>query len=73
MEQGSLAFDDVPVTGVVIGGGSPQLYLRDAGLAAFLCGVHTVDDLRATPFAGSLWETLVCGEIRRTQANGHGR
>lgn len=51
----------------------PKLYLRDAGLAAFLCGVHSVDDLRATPLAGSLWETLACSEIRRTQANRHGR
>ena len=51
----------------------PELYLRDAGLAAFLCGVHSVDDLRATPLVGALWETLVCAEIRRSQANRHGR
>lgn len=51
----------------------PKLYLRDAGLAAFLCGVHSVEDLRATPLAGALWETLVCAEIRRSQANRHGR
>ncbi len=51
----------------------PKLYLRDAGLAAFLCGVHSVDDLRATPLAGALWETLVCAEIRRSQTNRHGR
>lgn len=51
----------------------PKLYLRDAGLAAFLCGVHSVDDLRATPLVGALWETLVCAEIRRSQANRHGR
>ena len=51
----------------------PKLYLRDAGLAAFLCGVHSVDDLRATPLAGALWESLVCAEIRRSQANRHGR
>ena len=50
----------------------PKLYLRDAGLAAFLCGVHSVDDLRVTPLAGALWETLVCAEIRRSQANRHG-
>lgn len=51
----------------------PKLFLRDAGLAAFLCGVHGVDDLRATPLADALWETLVCAEIRRAQANRHGR
>jgi len=50
----------------------PKSYLRDAGLAAFLCGVHTVDDLRATPLAGAMWETLVCAEIRRSQVNRHG-
>lgn len=51
----------------------PKLYLRDAGLAAFLCGIHTVDDLRSSPLAGPLWETLVCAEIRRAQSNRHGR
>ncbi|MYA15278.1 MAG: ATP-binding protein [Gammaproteobacteria bacterium] len=51
----------------------PKLYLRDAGLAAFLCGVYSVDDLRVTPLAGALWETLVCAEIRRSQSNRHGR
>ena len=51
----------------------PKLYLREAGLAAFLCGVHGVEDLRTSPLVGALWETLVCSEIRRTQANRHGR
>ena len=50
----------------------PKLYLRDAGLAAFLCGVHSVDDLRSSPLVGALWETLVCAEIRRAQSNRHG-
>ena len=50
----------------------PKLYLRDAGLAAFLCGVHTVAALRSSPFVGSLWETLVCAEIRRAQLNRRG-
>lgn len=51
----------------------PKLYLRDAGMAAFLCGVHTLAELRASPLAGALWETLVCAEIRRAQSNRHGR
>ena len=51
---------------------SPKIFLRDSGLAAFLCGVHTVEDLHATPLAGPLWETLVCGELRRAQANERG-
>ena len=50
----------------------PKLYLRDAGLAAFLCGVHTTDALRSSPLAGPLWETLVCSEIRRAQSNRRG-
>ena len=50
----------------------PKLYLRDAGLAAFLCGVHTTEALRSSPLAGALWETLVCSELRRTQSNRRG-
>ena len=50
----------------------PKLYLRDAGLAAFLCGVHTTDALRSSPLAGPLWETLVCSEVRRAQSNRRG-
>ena len=33
----------------------PKLYLRDAGLAAFLCGVHTTQALHSSPLAGALW------------------
>ena len=47
----------------------PKLYLRDAGLAAFLCGIHSVDELVASPLVGALWETLVCAEMRRTQCS----
>ena len=50
----------------------PKLYLRDAGLAAFLCGVHSVEALRSSPLAGALWETLACAEIRRAQSNRRG-
>lgn len=47
----------------------PKLYMRDPGLASFLCGVHTSADLQSSPFVGALWETLVCAEIRRAQFN----
>ena len=50
----------------------PKLYLRDAGLAAFLCGVHGAAELRSSPLAGALWETFVCAEIRRAQSNRRG-
>ena len=36
----------------------PKLYVRDSGLAAFLCGVQTVEALRSSPLAGALWETF---------------
>ena len=51
---------------------SPKLYLRDPGMASFLCGVHSADELRSSPLAGPLWETLVCAEIRRCQSNRSG-
>ena len=50
----------------------PKLYLRDSGLASFLCGLHGVDELRTSPLAGALWETLVCAEMRRLQSSRHG-
>ena len=50
----------------------PKLYLRDAGLDAFLCGVHTTQALHSSPLAGALWETLVCAEIRRAQSSRRG-
>ena len=50
----------------------PKLFLRDAGLAAFLCGIHGVDELRASPLVGALWEALVCAEMRRLQSSRQG-
>lgn len=50
----------------------PKLYLRDSGIACFLCGVHSADALRSSPLTGPLWETLVCAEIRRAQSNRSG-
>jgi uncharacterized protein len=44
---------------------SPKLYLNDSGLLCFLLGVSSPMDLLASPFAGAVWETLVCGELRR--------
>lgn len=51
----------------------PKLYLRDAGLAAFLCGVTSIEALRASPLADALWETMVCAELRRFQGGRLGR
>ena len=47
---------------------TPKLYFRDTGLAAFLTGIRTADELAASPLAGALWETFVCGELRRALA-----
>jgi uncharacterized protein len=44
---------------------SPKLYVNDSGLLCFLLGVSSSLDLLASPFAGAVWETLVCGELRR--------
>ena len=51
----------------------PKLYLRDAGVAAFLCGVASIEALRASPLADALWETMVCAELRRFQEGRLGR
>jgi hypothetical protein len=44
---------------------TPKLHFRDTGLCAFLMGIVTRDDLLDSPFAGSLWESMVCGELQR--------
>lgn len=49
---------------------TPKLYLRDTGLAAFLMGIRSEDELVAAPLAGAIWETFVCGELRRALAEG---
>ncbi len=51
---------------------SPKLYLGDTGLCCFLAGVRSSAELRDSPLAGALWETLVFGEIRRLQVNRSG-
>lgn len=43
----------------------PKIYLADAGLCAFLCGVRSPADLISLPFGGALWETMVFSELRR--------
>ena len=44
---------------------SPKVYFDDAGLAAWLCGIRTRQQLLDSPLLGPLWETLVHGEMRR--------
>ncbi len=47
---------------------TPKLYFRDTGLAAFLMGIRTGDELLASPLVGGLWETFICGELRQALA-----
>ncbi|MCX7038794.1 MAG: DUF4143 domain-containing protein [Spirochaetes bacterium] len=46
--------------------------LAASGQVAFLSGVCSPEDLRDSPQAGALWETLVFGELRRLQIDRRG-
>ena len=48
---------------------SPKLYFLDTGLACFLLGMRTVQDLRHSNMIGPLFETHVLGQIVRYCAN----
>jgi hypothetical protein len=43
---------------------SPKIYFTDAGLAAHLAGVHSLDGLPADPMQGALLETYVVQNVR---------
>jgi predicted AAA+ superfamily ATPase len=51
---------------------TPKLHFHDTGLCAFLMGLDSVADLRQSPLAGSLWETLVFSELHRLLSSGVG-
>ncbi len=42
---------------------SPKIYFTDAGLAAFLLGIHTEEQASRDPLRGNLYENLVIAEI----------
>jgi len=44
---------------------SPKLYFCDTGLACHLLGIRDETTLSVSPFAGSLFETWVVGELRK--------
>lgn len=44
---------------------SPKLYLCDSGLLCYLMGARSPEDLYDSPYAGAVWETFVCGELRK--------
>jgi uncharacterized protein len=47
---------------------TPKLYFLDTGLAAFLAGFRTANDLRQSTLVGAFFETLVLGQIVRHMA-----
>jgi predicted AAA+ superfamily ATPase len=44
---------------------SPKLFLCDSGLLCYLMGIRTLDDLAGSAYVGAVWETFVCGELRK--------
>lgn len=48
---------------------SPKLFFLDTGLASFLAGFHSSQELMDSSFAGAFWEGYVCGQIKRFYAN----
>jgi predicted AAA+ superfamily ATPase len=48
---------------------SPKIYFNDVGLAAFLLGIETADQLYRDPLRGGLYENLVILEILKSRLN----
>ncbi|MBI1909854.1 MAG: ATP-binding protein [Deltaproteobacteria bacterium] len=44
---------------------SPKLYLMDTGLACYLTGISSWEDLIRSPLTGAIWETFIVGEVVR--------
>ena len=52
---------------------SPKIYLADSGLLAFLVGIASAAELRASPLLGAVWESWLVQDLRRQQlASGTG-
>lgn len=52
---------------------SPKLYLTDSGLACFLAGISTAEQLLSSPLSGAFWETFVVNQALRREAAAGGR
>jgi predicted AAA+ superfamily ATPase len=48
---------------------SPKLFFLDSGLASFLAGFRSSQELMDSSFAGAFWEGYVFGQIKRFYAN----
>ncbi len=47
----------------------PKLHFYDTGLACWLLGIRTADQLRSHPLRGAIFETYVVSEIIKHRAN----
>jgi predicted AAA+ superfamily ATPase len=48
---------------------SPKVFWGDSGLACYLLGITSEQELRRSPFWGQVFEGFVAGEILKSQAN----
>ncbi len=48
---------------------SPKLHFHDTGLACWLLGIHTSEQLSAHPLRGAVFETWVASEVRKHRLN----
>ncbi|MCC7383252.1 MAG: ATP-binding protein [Deltaproteobacteria bacterium] len=48
---------------------TPKLYFLDTGLACFLAGIRSPEDLRQSALLGPIFESFVLGQIVRSAAN----
>ncbi len=48
---------------------SPKLYFYDSGLAAWLLGIRTPEQVSTHPLRGALFETLIVSDLMKTRLN----
>lgn len=48
---------------------TPKLHLLDSGVACYLLGIRTPEELRLHPLRGAIMESWVCAEIMKAQLN----
>lgn len=48
---------------------SPKIYFTDVGLAAFLLGIHTSEQVSRDPLRGNLYENLIIADIVKSALN----
>ncbi len=48
---------------------APKVFFTDVGLAAFLLGIHTVEQASRDPLRGSLYENLIIADIVKSALN----